>query len=95
MLDYTVRDVSMWMLENSVSQILVMLGSEIQQLCYLASVNRMFHYCSAWVILCNVGEVYIFEDGLYISALEHVSMLILIKYFLVACINTTYKYCHA
>ena len=29
------------------------------------------------VILCNLGEVYIFQHGLFISALEHARMLIL------------------
>ena len=40
----------------------------------------MFHYHNALGILCNVGEVNIFEHGRYISALEHVRMLILRSY---------------
>ena len=39
------------------------------------------------MILCNVGEVYIFEHGCYISALEHARMLILTSYVLLACTN--------
>ena len=46
------------------------------------------------VILCSVGEVIIFEHGCYISALEHVRMLILSSYVLLACINAVYKYSH-
>ena len=55
----------------------------------------MFEYRHAWLILCNVGEVYIFEHGRYISALEHTRMLILSSYILLACINTICKYYHA
>ena len=47
------------------------------------------------MILCNVGEVYIFEHGVYIAALEHARMLILSNYVILAMINTIYKYCHA
>ena len=54
----------------------------------------MFHYHHALGILCNEGEIYIFEHGLYISALEHVRMLILRSYLLLGYINTVWKYCH-
>ena len=52
----------------------------------------MFQYCEAWFILRN-GDVYIFEQGQYISALEHTKMLILSSSVLLACINKMYKYC--
>ena len=55
----------------------------------------MFQYCYALLILCSVGEVFIFEHGCYISALEHVRKLILSNYVLLACINPIYKYGHA
>ena len=38
---------------------------------HLPSTNKISKYRYAWVILCNVGEVYIFELGCYILALEH------------------------
>ena len=39
--------------------------------------NNIFRYCYARVILRNVGKVIIiFEHGRYISALEHIRMLI-------------------
>ena len=41
-----------------------------------------------------VGEVIIFEHGFYISAWEHIRMLIL-SIYVIACINTIYKYGHA
>ena len=43
----------------------------------------------------SVGEVIIFEHGRYISALEHIRMLIFSSYVLLACINTIYKHGHA
>ena len=43
----------------------------------LPSINKMFQYRYAWVILWGVGEVIIFEHGCYISALAHIRMLIL------------------
>ena len=42
--------------------------------------------------MCNVGEVIIFNHGFYISALEHIMMIILGSYVLLACINTIYKF---
>ena len=39
---------------------------------HLLSINKMLQYRYARVILCNVGEVYIFELGCYISALDMV-----------------------
>ena len=50
----------------------------------LLSINKMFQCCYALVILCNVGEAYIFELKCYISALGHVSVLILSRYVLLA-----------
>ena len=47
---------------------------------HLKSINKMFQYCYASVILRSPGEVIIFEQGGYISALEHIRMLILIIY---------------
>ena len=44
---------------------------------HLPSMNQIFQYHYARVILCNIGDVFIFEHGLYISALKHVRMLIL------------------
>ena len=55
------------------------------------SVNQKFQYCHARVILYNVEEVYIFEHGLFISALEHARRLILSDYVLLACTNTIYN----
>ena len=55
---------------------------------HLPSINKISQYCYACVILCNVGEVSIFEDRYYISCLEHIRMLLLSSYFLLACINT-------
>ena len=49
--------------------------------------KQMTQYRYAWVILYSVGEVIIFEHRWYISALEHVSMLILSSYVLLACIK--------
>ena len=46
------------------------------------------------MILCNVGEVIIFEHWRYISALEHIRMIISSSYVLLACINTINKYGH-
>ena len=55
----------------------------------------MFQYCYAWVILWGVGEVIIFEQGCYISALAHIRMLILSIYVLLESKNKIYKYGHA
>ena len=41
------------------------------------------------------GEIYVFENDLYILDLEHVRMFILSSYVLLASINTIYKYGHA
>ena len=62
---------------------------------HLPSVNVMFQYHYARLILCGVGKVIIFEHGCYISALKHVRMLILSSYVLLASINPIYKYGHA
>ena len=51
---------------------------------HLTSINKMFPYRYALVILCNVGEVIIFEHGLYISGLECIRMLILSSFVLLA-----------
>ena len=59
---------------------------------HLPSINNMFQYRYALVLLLSLEEVIIFEHGCYISALEHVRMLILSSYVLLACINTIYKY---
>ena len=56
------------------------------------SISKMFQCHYASMIVCNVGEVSIFEDGHCISGLEHIRMLILSSYFLLACINTIYNY---
>ena len=50
----------------------------------LLSINQIFQYRYSRVILCSVGEVNIFEHGLYILALEHARMLILSNYVLLA-----------
>ena len=69
---------------------------------YVASMNKMFHIyeqnVSIWLRLsdsvkCRIG--YFFENGCYISALEHVRMLILGSYVLPACKNAIYKCGHA
>ena len=62
---------------------------------HLPSINKMFQYRYASVILRSVGDFIISEHGCYISALEHVRMLILSIYVLLACINAIYKYGHA
>ena len=56
--------------------------------------DKMIQYIYSSMILCSVDEVIIFEHGCYISALEHIRMLILSSYILLACINTIYKYGH-
>ena len=61
---------------------------------HLPTINKMLQYRYALVILCSVGEVIIFEHGCYISALEHIRMLVLSNYVLITCINTIYKYGH-
>ena len=43
---------------------------------HLPPINKMIQYRYALVILCSVGEVIISEHGCYISALEHIRMLI-------------------
>ena len=50
---------------------------------FLPSLSKMFQYCHASAILCNVGEVglYIFDNGLHISALENAGMLNLSSVF--------------
>ena len=58
-------------------------------------IDKMIQYIYSSMILCSVDEVIIFEHGCYISALEHIRMLILSSYILLACINTIYKYGHA
>ena len=55
----------------------------------------MLQYGYAFLILHSVEEVFIFEHGCYISALEYVRMLILNSYVPLACINAVYKYGHA
>ena len=40
------------------------------------------------MVLCNVGIIYILEFAHYISALEHIGMIILGTYVLLASINT-------
>ena len=42
-----------------------------------------------WPIICKFAllELFLFEHGCYISALEHVRMLTLSSYVLLACIN--------
>ena len=55
---------------------------------YLPPINKKIQYRYARVILCSVGEGIILEHRCYISALEHISMLILNSYVLLACINT-------
>ena len=62
---------------------------------HLPSINKMFQYRYAGLILCSVGEVIIYEHGCYISALEHVRKLILSSCVLLSCITPIYKYGHA
>ena len=52
---------------------------------HLPFINRMFLYRYAQVILCNIGEVIIFEHGRYILAWEHIRMFIFSSYVLLAC----------
>ena len=67
---------------------------QLSRYVHLLSINQIFQFCHARVILCNIGEVYIFEGGLYISVLEHPRMLSLGNNVLLESINTIYKYCH-
>ena len=55
---------------------------------HLASVNQIFQYHNARMILYDVGEVYIFEHGLYISTLEQARMVILSNYVILESVNT-------
>ena len=55
---------------------------------HLPSIKKMFLCRYALVILCNVGEVIIFEHWRHISALGHIRMVIFSTYVLLACINT-------
>ena len=68
---------------------------KIQQLClsaiYKQNISISLHSSDSE----KCREVIIFEHGCYISALEHVRMLILSSYILLACINAIYKYGHA
>ena len=51
---------------------------EALYLCFfLAFINKMLQYHCILVILCNVGEVYIFEHGRYVFGLEHIRVLVL------------------
>ena len=43
---------------------------------HLLYIKQIFKYRHARLILCNLGEVYMFKHGLYISSLEHARMLI-------------------
>ena len=52
----------------------------------------MFQYHCTSVILCSVGEINISGRECCISALEHVRILKLSSYVLLACINAFYKY---
>ena len=36
---------------------------------HLTSLNKLYQYCHAWMILCNVGEVYSFKHRIYILTL--------------------------
>ena len=54
---------------------------------HLLSVNQIFQHRHTRVILCNVGEVYIFEHGCSISALEQACMLLSSNYVLLAFLN--------
>ena len=47
------------------------------------SIHQIFQFRHTRVILCNVGEVYIFKHGLYISALKRASMLFSVGFFYV------------
>ena len=49
---------------------------------HLPSINKTFEYRYTRVILCNLGEVCIFELGRCISAFGHVRLLILSNYVL-------------
>ena len=62
---------------------------------HLPSINKMFQYRYASVILGGLGEVIIFEHGCFVSALAHIRMLILNICVFLECINTIYKYGHA
>ena len=64
---------------------------KVPQYKLLSSISQLWKW-----IPCNVGVVYIFEHGLYITALEHSRMLILSNCnVLLALINTVYKHSHA
>ena len=95
----TVRGVSMLILycSTSISQLWIMLGSKNQQLPVCSSViykrNVSISLRLSDPVQCRRG--YYFRALHYISALEHIRMLILSINVLPACINTIYKYGHA
>ena len=62
---------------------------------HLPSINKMFQYRYARMILLGVGEVINFEHRCYISALAHIRVLILSIYVLLEGTSTIYKYGHA
>ena len=68
---------------------------KIQQLCTSATHKQndsiFLRLCDS--VQCRRG--YYFEHVSYISALEHIMMLILSSYVLLACINIIYKYGHS
>ena len=53
---------------------------------HLPSTNKMFRYPYARVILCSEEEVIIFEHGRYISALEHIRMLLAREQVIKGCV---------
>ena len=60
---------------------------------HLTSINKLYKFCQARVILRSVGEVYIVKHRFYILAKEHARALILGIYLLLGVKH--YKYCHA
>ena len=61
---------------------------------HLPSINKNVSISLRLSDYVHVGEVIIFVHGCYISGLEHIRMLILSNYVLLACKKTIYEYDH-
>ena len=69
-----------------------MLGSSAVMFIFYNYINQLGYYRQIRVMLCNEGEVYIFEHELYISALENPRLLILLSnYGFLESINIIYN----
>ena len=68
--------------DNNIQDLLIKLRKlKFSSNVYLPSSNKMFQYSYASLILCNEGQVRIFDNGCYILGLEYIRMLILAGIF--------------